>query len=76
VIRALMEAEVTPLPQITAVLCFVDGNWPMFRPPKSFNGVLLESERSITKRLSATSELDGSDIDRIASVLAEALPAK
>jgi hypothetical protein len=76
VIRALTDAELTPLPQITAVLCFVDGNWPIFRQPKSFNGVLLESDRSIVKRLTATSELSESEIDRIARVLGDALPAK
>lgn len=76
VIRALTEANETLLPPITAVLCFVDGNWPLFRQPKAFNGVLLESERSIVKRLSATSELTESDIDRIARVLASAMPSK
>lgn len=75
VIRVLTDAGVDPLPQVTSVLCFVDGHWPLFRQPKSFNGVVLESERSIVRRLSATSELEEQDVDRVAGVLASALPS-
>jgi Nuclease-related domain. len=76
VTKALMDAGVDPLPPVTSVLCFVDGNWPFFRPPKAFEGVLLESERSIVKVLGAPIVLGRPDIDRIAHVLADALPAK
>jgi hypothetical protein len=74
-IQALADAGINP-PPVTAVLCFVDGNWPIFRPPRSYNGVLLESDRSIVRLLSATTELDPRAIDSIARVLATALPSK
>jgi len=35
------------------VLCFVDGDWPLFRPPSSFRGVRLEGSRSIRSLLTA-----------------------
>lgn len=76
VIRALGDADVSPLPPTQPVLCFVDGNWPIFRAPKAYNGVLLESERSIVRRLTETVELDAEAIDRIARVLSAALPRK
>lgn len=76
VIRALTAAGIEPLPQITAVLCFVEGDWPLFRRPKAFNGVLLESERSIVERLTTASDLDEEGVIRIAKTLAAALPSK
>lgn len=76
VIRAMTDAGVQPLPPVTSVLCFVDGSWPIFRAPKSYNGVLLESDRSIVRVLSATNELDSGRIESIARVLAAALPGK
>ena len=76
VIRALAEGGVEPLPQVTAVLCFVDGNWPIFRAPKSYNGVLLESERSLARIMGVTGKLDQERVDRIARVLADRLPSK
>jgi hypothetical protein len=76
VIRALTGAGIEPLPHVTAVLCFVEGDWPLFRRPKTFSGVLLESERSIVERLTATSELDEAGVERIAAALAAALPSK
>jgi hypothetical protein len=74
VIRALTEAGVDPLPPVTAVLCFIDGNWPLFRPPKSYNGVLLESERSLARVIAAGGELDEDGIQQLALVLSSALP--
>ncbi len=76
VIRVLDEAGVDPLPPISAVLCFVDGNWPVFMRPKVFNGVLLESDRSMPRRLTAGAELDASEIERLAHILAAGLPSK
>jgi hypothetical protein len=76
VIRALTDAGIAPMPPITAVLCFVDGNWPLFRAPKSYNGVLLESERSLARILGAAGDLDDAGIERIAVALAAALPSK
>lgn len=76
VIRAMADADITPLPPTQPVLCFVDGNWPLFRAPKSYNGVLLESERSLVARLNESAALEPDAIDRIARCLSEALPPK
>jgi Nuclease-related domain len=76
-VRAALEAAgIDPRPPITPVLCFVDGRWPLFRPPNEFEGVRLESERSIGDLFTAAAELDSDGIERVARALATALPAK
>lgn len=72
---ALQAAGVEPLPPITPVLCFIDGNWPLIAPPDVFRGVRLESTRSLRKRLDGT-VLDDAAITRLTWILAAALPAK
>ena len=47
---ALLAAGVDPFPPITPVLCFVDGDWPLFAPPDVFRGVRLEGPRSLRKQ--------------------------
>jgi hypothetical protein len=42
---------VEPTPSITPVLCFVDGEMPMFRRAAEFEGVRLETDRSIERVL-------------------------
>jgi hypothetical protein len=74
--KALVDAGIDPLPPITSVLCFVDGRWPIFHPPEEFEGVRLESERSIVRLLTASSTLEASEGDRLARILASAFPAK
>lgn len=74
--NALMDSGVDPLPPVTAVLCFVNGSWPIYRAPKSFEGVLLESDRSIARVLAAPVLLDEQQIDRLARIRAEAFPPK
>jgi hypothetical protein len=76
VTKALTDASVDPMPSITPVLCFVDGSWPLFRPPSVFEGLLLESERSIVPLFTASAALDDASIDRIARLLAAAFPPK
>jgi hypothetical protein len=73
---ALVAAGIDPLPPITPVLCFVDGRWPFFRPPDEFAGVRLESELSIVDILRGTQLFEAAEIEALARVLAEALPAK
>ena len=36
--KALLQAGLDPLPPITPVLCFVDGDWPLIAPPDVFRG--------------------------------------
>jgi hypothetical protein len=64
------------LPPIIPVLCFVDGEWPIFRPPDAFAGVRLESERSIRRLVTARQALDEGSIEALARVLGTAFPAK
>jgi hypothetical protein len=73
---ALREGGVDPLPPLTPVLCFVDGEWPLISPPDTFRGVRLEGTRSIRKLLTVPVALDASAIDHLAQILARRLPAK
>lgn len=74
--RALEAAGVEPLPPITPVLCFVEGDWPWLSAPDAFEDVLLESPESLGKRIAATNALDADEIDRLTGLLAHAMPAK
>jgi hypothetical protein len=76
VTKALIDAGVDPLPPVTAVLCFIDRSWPIFRRPKSFDGVRIESDKSIVKVLGEPVVLPSPEIDRLVRILAEALPRK
>jgi hypothetical protein len=72
---ALRAAGVEPLPPITPVLCFFDGDWPLISPPDEFRGVRLEGPRSLRKRL-AGEALDDVDVARLTRILSTALPPK
>lgn len=76
VTSAIRDGGIDPLPPITPVLCFVDGRWPRFRPPDEFEGVLLESERSIVGVLTRSDALDAPSIERLTAILAKAFPPK
>ncbi len=76
VVAALTAAGVEPLPLVTPVLCFVDGEWPLFSPPDVYAGVRLEGTKSIRKLVAAPNVLDPPAIKRLTRILAAALPAK
>jgi hypothetical protein len=76
VARVLTAAGVDPLPSVTPVLCFVQGEWPIFRAPDEFEGVRIEGTRSIKKLMVESTELTEAEIERLTSVLAVALPPK
>jgi len=61
---------------VQAVLCFVEREWPLFRPPESYNGVRLEGIRSIKKLLAEPGPLDSYGMARIARRLSIAFPCK
>src|SRR5205807_2064796 len=61
---------------VEPVLCFVDGEWPLFRPPESYKGVRLEGKRSIKKLVSREHMLDTPQIEQISRTLALAFPRK
>ncbi|MDQ6793585.1 MAG: NERD domain-containing protein [Chloroflexota bacterium] len=74
VTAALTAAGVDPLPPVTPVLCFVDGEWPLFSPPDVYAGVRLEGIKSIRKLLTRAGPLDQPSIVGLARLLAAALP--
>ncbi len=76
VTRALASVGADDMPTVTPVLCFVDGEWPLFRRPETFDGVRLEGIRSLRKLVTATEHLDAATIARLTAILAAALPAK
>jgi hypothetical protein len=76
VTTALAGAGVDPLPPITPVLCFIDGDWPLFGAPDEFAGVRLEGPKSMRKVATATSALEAGEIERLARILVVALPSK
>lgn len=73
---ALQSSTIVPKPRVVPVLCFVDGEWPLFGAVNLFEGVHLESERSIRKLLTAAADDAVVAIDRVAHELARLLPAK
>lgn len=73
---ALATTGIEPMPPVMPVLCFVDGRWPIFRPPEEYAGVRLESERSIRDLFTASTVLDEAGIERVTRALAQALPPK
>jgi hypothetical protein len=76
VAKALRDAGEDPLPTITPVLCFVNGDWPIIRRPEEFLGVRIESESSIKALVTRSDELDSAGIERLTANLAKALPSK
>lgn len=76
VAAALIAAKVDPLPPITPVLCFIDGEWPLFSAPDEYAGVRLEGTGSIRKLVAASTILDPPSIEQLARLLSAALPAK
>lgn len=76
VTAALAAAGVDPLPRVTPVLCFIDGEWPLFGAPDEYAGVRLAGTGSIRKLVATPDVLDPPSIERLTRVLAAALPAK
>jgi hypothetical protein len=68
---ALGEAEIP----VSPVLCFIDAEWPLLGGPREFGGVLIESERSLKRRVARAGDLDLEEVRETAMVLAQALPA-
>lgn len=76
VTTALTAAGVDPVPSITPVLCFVDGDWPLIAPPDSYAGVRLESPKPLREIASAQGVLDPSAVEGLTRALALALPSR
>jgi hypothetical protein len=74
--RALAEGGFEPIPPITPILCFVDGEWPLLFPPEEYKGVRLEGKRSIKNRVAGVPALAPDVVARLHHVLAIAFPPK
>jgi hypothetical protein len=74
--RALRSVPVDPMPPLTPVLCFIEGEWPLFSPPESYRGVRLEGANSIRKLVTSSQALDERGIERLVRLLATAFPPK
>ena len=60
VTAALTDAGIDPLPLVTPVLCFIDGEWPLFGAPDEYAGVRLEGTGSIRKLMASSTILEPS----------------
>ena len=74
--EVLVAAGADPLPPVTPVLVFVDGQWPLFARPTSYEDVRLAGVRSIRRIVAAPSLLTTADIGRLAVLIANSLPPK
>jgi len=74
--RFLQSSDLAQVPPVTAVLCFVEADWPLFAPPEEFAGVRLESRRSIKRLVTRTEVLHALERDAIAHTLGRAFPPK
>ena len=70
--KSALEGAVIP---VAPVLCFIDAEWPLLGGPEEFMGVLVESERSLKRRVSRAGELAVDEVHEAAMVLARRLPA-
>ena len=76
VAEALRATGVEALPPVTPVLCFVNGDWPLINPPTAFQGVRLESERTLKRLVTQRLTMDPRAIEWATRVLAAAFPTK
>jgi hypothetical protein len=76
VVKALAGVVLDVQPTVVPVLCFIDGEWPLLFPPKQFEGVRLESGKSIKKLLAGPEILGPSAVEGVHRALAIAFPPK
>lgn len=74
--RALVAGAFEPIPPVTPVLCFVDGDWPLLFPPEEYKGVRLEGMQSIKKQVADVRVLEPEVITSVHHALAIAFPPK
>lgn len=74
--QVLIGAGIQPIPAITPVLCFVDGEWPLLAPPEEYNGVRLEGKKSIKKLIAGPEVIERATLQHIHQTVALRLPAK
>jgi hypothetical protein len=74
--RVVASCGTATLPPVVPVLCFVNGDWPLFGAPSRFRGVRLEGTNSIKKLLMREPVFDPAAIDAVARSLSSALGAR
>lgn len=60
---------------VAPVLCFIEADWPLLGGPEEFMGVIIDSERSLKRRLTRPGGLTVEEIREAAMVLARQLPS-
>lgn len=73
---ALRSGSLGSAAPVVPVLCFIDGDWPRLNPPSSYRKVRLERQDSIEGLVSGQAVLDPGSIERVARLLASALPSR
>jgi hypothetical protein len=68
--RVIDSCGIAPIPSIVPVLCFVNGDWPLFRAPSEFRRVRLEGTNSIKKLLVREPTLTPAAVDGLWRALA------
>jgi hypothetical protein len=73
-VRRALETAMSVPPDVIPVLCFVGGEWPLFKPPTEFRGVRLEGTRSLVKFVAKGGPLQQPEIEDVARHLVVAFP--
>jgi Nuclease-related domain len=71
-VKGALDVNRTP---VRPVLCFIDAEWPLLGGPREFKGVLIESDRSLRRRITKAGEVDAEGVREVAMVLAHRFPA-
>ena len=74
VVRGVLEASGLGATPVVGMLCFIDGDWPLFGGDFSVDGVEVLWPGKAEKRIVVDGSLDSAEVERIHRVLARALP--
>ena len=74
VVRGVLEASGLGSIRVVGMLCFIDGEWPLFGGDFSIDGIEVLWPRKAVKHIVADGSLDATEVERIQRVLAAALP--
>lgn len=66
----------SPAPPLSGVLCFLSADWPLLDRPPAFRDILLESPRSLARRLATPGPLEPAELAGLTERLATGLPPR
>ena len=72
---ALVGGSIGVPPPVTPVLCFVDGDWPLFGGPRFFRGVQIDRPSTLQVRFAGQASYTAEQVVGVARILAAAFPA-